>query len=52
MGSEEAVKLRLTVTSPPMPQKDVKEAREREGWRKGRRAVNRTGVRERRRETD
>lgn len=30
MGSEEAVKLRLTVTSPPMPQKDVKEARERE----------------------
>ena len=26
--------------------------REREGWRKGRRAVNRTGVRERRRETD
>lgn len=29
MGSEEAVKLRRTETSPPMPQKDVKGARER-----------------------
>lgn len=48
MGSEEAVKLRRTETSPPMPQKDVKEAREREGgWSWGRREVNRTGVRER-----